>query len=500
MTTAVSPKEMIVELEGVQKRMQELAAKAKEGTFAAEDRKSFDGLHTRAEEIQAEIKTAQEDQARIADMKGLDEFLNSPQYKVRHGIDGTGGHEAGDKKALMRAGWEVKNGIVCAPVSYKGQMVEMYPESVLFGDIPTDDPDSAQYFKATRASFQPEYRAAFIKWMKVSAKSGVSEAIAWSKMSGAEQKALSEGTDTAGGFLVPPDAQSEILARKRDRAIMRTMGGMQITTSRDLVSWPRLQAKTTEGSIYSDGFVGDWAGETPAFTDVDAAFGQMQIAIKKVRAVTKLANDFISDAITNPLTLLSVNGAANMALTEDKGFIVGTGAPLQPTGITVGTAAGNQTNTAGTTANTISNTIAAPLVSPAALINLVYSLPPQYWPNAKMLLAPLTERNIRKLVDAQGRFLFLPYTGGSFASTPGQRDIEGYPVGLSQFMPADGVSGNINIAFGDFSSYIIADRAQISVVILRERFADTDQTGIILWGRVGGALWNDDGMRFGLAG
>jgi predicted phage gp36 major capsid-like protein len=34
--------------------------------------------------------------------------------------------------------------------------------------------------------------------------------------------------------------------------------------------------------------------------------------------------------------------------------------------------------------------------------------------------------------------------------------------------------------------------------VLRERFADTDQTGIIIWERAGGAVWNLDAGRIGI--
>jgi HK97 family phage major capsid protein len=34
--------------------------------------------------------------------------------------------------------------------------------------------------------------------------------------------------------------------------------------------------------------------------------------------------------------------------------------------------------------------------------------------------------------------------------------------------------------------------------VLRERFADTDQIGLILFARVGGALWNVDAVRVGV--
>ncbi len=53
------------------------------------------------------------------------------------------------------------------------------------------------------------------------------------------------------------------------------------------------------------------------------------------------------------------------------------------------------------------------------------------------------------------------------------------------------------LIIGDFQNYIIGQRTQITSLILRERFADTDQVGIILFERVGGGAYNTDAFRIG---
>jgi HK97 family phage major capsid protein len=324
--------------------------------------------------------------------------------------------------------------------------------------------------------------------------------MAFSQLSAAEQKALSEGSDTAGGFLVPPDTQAEMLVRLAQMSVMRRLA-RTVTTSRDKVVFPRVQAASATaggvsaggGSIFSSGFVGGWVGETPAFSDTDPAFGTFEVSIKKVRCATKLSNDWLADAVSNPLAFLAQNGAENMALVEDKGFIDGDGAALQPLGILNGGAA--TVDVEGTTSNTISNTSADP-GSATKLINLAYTLPSQYAERGQWLFRRAIEGDIRTLVDGNNRYMWPELAGSGFAGTP--RTLLSYPVNNSEFMPNDGTDANKVAIFGDFSAYIIGQRAQISTVILRERFADTDQTGIILFGRVGGALWNEDAIRYGV--
>jgi HK97 family phage major capsid protein len=130
------------------------------------------------------------------------------------------------------------------------------------------------------------------------------------------------------------------------------------------------------------------------------------------------------------------------------------------------------------------------------IIDVEYALPSQYTANAKWLMRRSIEGKVRKLVDASGRFIWPGVLGSGFAMPV--KEIDGYPVINSEFMPTDLTDANKVILFGDFSGYIIAERAQITSTILRERFADTDQTGIILFERVGGAVWNPDSFRVGI--
>lgn len=476
-------KTMIVDLERLNVQYKAIAEEFSGKEVPAEKRAEQERIYGEAkglsEKIAAEQKTADQYKA----MAEVDAFLNKPQYRVPRAFNA----DAEGRKTLLATGWEIKNGIVLAPTSTT-VMQEMFTEEVLFGAIPDDDADAAGYFRATRATFQPDYRATYVKYLKLAAKLR-DPVMAFTQLTGVEQKALSEGTDTAGGFLVPPDTQAELLVRVAQQAVIRRYARVQVT-SRDVLKWPRVQPHGSSGSIYSSGFVGSWAGETPAFSDVDPAFGTFDIAIKKLRVATKLSNDFIADAIVNVLAFLAVNGAENMALTEDKGFIDGNGAALEPKGILNSGAA--TVDVEGSTANTITNTTTAAGSAPK-LIDLAYALPSQYLTGARWLMSRAIEGKVRKLIDAQGRYHW-PASG--FGVTP--RDLLGYPVENSEWMPNDGTDANKVLVFGNLGQYIIAQRAQISTVVLRERFADTDQTGIIIFERVGGDLWNTDAIRIGV--
>ncbi len=444
-------------------------------------------LHERGLKLKQVIEEEQQ-KSRDRDFALLNKYATDPNYKVPRAVN----DDDDTKKLLMNKGWEIKDGIIHRETSLGSH--PMYPENVLFGPIP-DDPVAHQFYKQTRAAMQPEYRDAYLKYLALVA-IHKEPAFALQKLTDAEQKALSEGTDTAGGFLVPPDIQSEIFVRTAQQSVMRRLCRV-VNTSRDRVVWPRVEPHSTSGSIYSSAFVGSFVGETPTQSDTDPQFGTLEIAIRKIRVATKMSNDFIADSVANIPAFLAQDGATNMALVEDNGFLNGQGLgnpALEPSGL-LNDSGVSTIDVEGSTSNTISNTTSNTGSAPK-IIDVAYGVPSQYVRDATWLFRRATEGKIRKLVDGSGRFLWPPMIASGFANVV--RELLGSPVENSDFVPADGTDTNKVIVFGNFSAYIIAQRAQITSTILRERYADTDQTGIILWERAGGGLSNPDAFRFGV--
>jgi HK97 family phage major capsid protein len=509
----VDVKTLVAELEKTNADAKAILEQHKNG-LTPEKAAEVDRMIGRCEELKGLIGEARKADERKAALERSSDFLDNPVYRVPRAIEGGAADETEERKALLRAGWDFKGGLVWAPHSQMGQrivlatgevkqlgLIPMFPEEVLFGALPDDNPDLRRYYEVTRAAFKPSYRKTYEKLIRLSARTpgGMSPI---SFMTAEEQKALSEGLDQSGGFLVPPDVQAEVLARTAQIAVFRRNARVQ-TTGRDVLKWPTVQAAAATtggvaaggGSIFSSGFVGTWVGETPSQSDTDPAFGEFDIPIRKLRVMTKLGNDFISDSAVNVLAFLSQNGGENMALVEDNGFFNGIGG-LQPIGVLSSGALPAGTDVEGSTANTISNTTGATGSAPK-IIDLCYALPPQYLNGAVWYMRRAIEGKVRKLVDAQARYLWPAYSGSAYAATP--RELMGYPVENSDFMPNDGTDANKVLLFGNLANgYIIGQRAQITSTVLRERYADTDQTGIILWERVGGDVWNGDALRVGI--
>jgi HK97 family phage major capsid protein len=259
-------------------------------------------------------------------------------------------------------------------------------------------------------------------------------------------------------------------------------------------------------NIYTDDFVAAWVGETPSQASIDVEFELFEISVKKLRAFTLLSNDLIADSVGALISELSGRGGRALGLKEDEGFIAGAGTTLEPSGIlshplalTLVSSNGMAYDVEGTTANTISNTTTDAGSAPK-IKQLVYRLPSQYAGNARWLMRRTVQGAVAGLVDNAGRPFWNSYLESGFGRPA--MVIEGFPVENSEFVGADGsVStgpATIPLIFGDFSEYTIVERQQLSVRVLQERFGDTDQTGLFLWSRVGGGLWNYDAIRTGI--
>ncbi len=113
------------------------------------------------------------------------------------------------------------------------------------------------------------------------------------------------------------------------------------------------------------------------------------------------------------------------------------------------------------------------------IINLVYALSADYRANASFVMNSKTAGAVRKMKDADGRFL---WSDGLAAAEPAR--LMGYPVLICEDMP-DIAANAFAIAFGDFASgYTIAERPDLRV--LRDPFSAKPHVLFYASKRVGG--------------
>jgi HK97 family phage major capsid protein len=294
-----------------------------------------------------------------------------------------------------------------------------------------------------------------------------------------DRKTLTEGTDSAGGFTVPEDYQTEVIKKMAAATVIRALARVQ-QTGRDILSWPRITYATN--NIYTSGVRLTWTGEAPATASVhrvtDPVFGVIKIPVHTAMASMPMSNDLLEDSAFDMFGMSSDLFGEAFALGEDDVFINGTGI-AQPLGLLNSP---GSTDRIGTAASGTTSSLTAD-----GLISLFYAVPAQYRLNAAFVMNSATMAVVEKLKDLSLRYLVQSMVNGSLASAQFEV-IKGKRVLCDEFMP-DVAASAYPIVFGDFKGYIIADRVGLSLQRLTDSaYSELNLTGLLARKRVGGQL------------
>lgn len=320
---------------------------------------------------------------------------------------------------------------------------------------------------------QPAYKEAWFKYVSVG----------WAAMTGSEQKTLQEGSDSAGGFLVPEDVLNRVIMRQPTPT--RVAGRVtSLNTSRDALTMPKVNYSTDD--LYSTGIRVTWTGEVPSSSTVhrvtDPVFGSVRIPVYTAMLSEPVTNDLIEDSAVALEPWLEARFNETIDLLFDNMVLNGAGVG-QPSGILVNPNAANNPATV--------NTGDASALTGDGLIDLTEAVPEQYDENSVLVFNKTnTGKAIRKLKDGDGRPL-VSYGAGDFGLASGRyKEVNGYPYIWSGFMPNVGAN-TYPIIFGDLRGYYLVRRVGFSIQVLRELYAETNQ--ILLLGRIrfGGLVAED---------
>ena len=270
--------------------------------------------------------------------------------------------------------------------------------------------------------------------------------------------ALQEGTDSEGGYLVPDEFERTLVEALEEENVFRTLAHVIRTSSGDR----KIPVVASKGSA-------SWVDEEGAYQESDDAFSQVSIGAYKLGTMIKVSEELLADSVFDLEAYISKEFARRIGAREEESFFNGDGKPL---GI-LAAAGGAEV---GVTA------ASATAITADEVIDLFYSLKAPYRKNAVWVLNDATVKQIRKLKDTTGQYLWQP---SLVAGTPDT--ILGRPVKTSAFMPT-AAAGAKTIAFGDFKYYWIADRQGRTFKKLSELYAANGQVGFMGTQRVDGKL------------
>ncbi len=273
------------------------------------------------------------------------------------------------------------------------------------------------------------------------------------------QNALSIGTDSEGGYLVPDEYEKKLVEALEDEVFFRSLATVIKTSSGDR----KIPIVTSKGEAA-------WIDEGGQFPESDDSFGQTSIGAHKLATMIKVSDELLNDSVFNIEQYISKEFGRRIGTKEEEAFFIGDGTG-KPIGIFNKTGGAETGVTAASTGITFDD-----------VMDLYYSLRAPYRNKATWILNDSTVKAIRKLKDGNGNYIWQP------SVREGEPDrILNRPYRTSIYVP-ELAAGNRVMAFGDYSYYWIADRQGRSFKRLNELFATTGQVGFLTSERVDGKL------------
>jgi HK97 family phage major capsid protein len=313
----------------------------------------------------------------------------------------------------------------------------------------------------TRGQDDPEkveYRSAFYKFLSVGGdlselSSEERSVLRAGVQKGAEFRAQTAGTNTAGGYTVPTELANMIIKSMKAwgpmydpgiTAEMNTSGGNPITI-------PTVDDTAVTAGAHT---------EATALTDdggKDVTFGQKTLnAYAYDTEFVKWSWELAQDSIFNMESLLGELLGERLGRIANSQLTTGTGSSA-PNGIVTASSLG-KTAASGTA------------ITYDEIIDLVHSIDPAYRtaPKVRFMFNDSTLAVLRKLKDAENRYIWT--AGDVQKGVPGS--ILGYGYSINQAMdsiPTTAAAKKVML-FGDFGKYFVRKVGGPVIGVMRERF------------------------------
>lgn len=283
-------------------------------------------------------------------------------------------------------------------------------------------------------------------------------------------KAMTEGTNTAGGYLVLPEILSELITVREQAAILRPLfSSMNVNTN-------SIQITSSTGAMTAE-----WVAELGTKPTGDLTFGQVTASVFTAAGLGVVSNQLLADASPSIDSLVTADIAKRLATLEEVAFIDGNGSG-KPTGIL---------NTSGVNSTTITSTTIPDLLD--AIVGGITDIQTNYQGNpTHIVMHPRTWARIMKARESSAPSTYL-IGGGSTAFGRRANDplpageLFGYPVILTKNIPTNKGTGTneSRVIIGVFNEGLILDRQGITVDQSPHVYFSTNQTVFRVEQRVG---------------
>ena len=321
-----------------------------------------------------------------------------------------------------------------------------------------------------RSAAALEHKAAFESYVRAGEASG---------LRALESKAMTIGSNPDGGYLVPPEIETEIGQRLTAISPIRGIAGVR-EVSANVYKKPFMTAGPAVG----------WVGETDARTQTTSpTLDELSFPAMELYAMPAATATLLDDAAVNIDQWLAAEIETSFAEQEGTAFVTGDGSN-KPTGFLAYTTVANASwswGNLGYIATGAAGDFAASNPSDN-LVDLIYAVKAGYRQNGTFVMNRKTQATVRKFKDTTGAYLWQPP-----AQAGGRASLMTFPVVEAEDMP-DVAANSLSVAFGDFRrGYLIVDRAGVRV--LRDPFTAKPYVLFYTTKRVGGGVQDFEAIK-----
>lgn len=252
-------------------------------------------------------------------------------------------------------------------------------------------------------------------------------------------------TDSTNANTLIKEQVAEFLVQPLERASVILNAGATVFNSSEPLRIPTI----------TEGVSPEWVGENELIPEDEVTTGEIALMPtnrKSIKVITRVSNELIRMATLSVSSVLEQRIVSDVRTKLDDALLSGDGADNSITGLL---------NQPGVT------TGAFDASDPDSIIDAIGSLNAlEVTPN-RIIVSGADFTSLRKLKDSSGRYLLTPdITAGAVGS------LFGTPVSVTNKLDAG------TAIVGDMSAVAVVRDIDPRVDILRERYADYDQTGI----------------------
>lgn len=290
-------------------------------------------------------------------------------------------------------------------------------------------------------------------------------------------KGMTEGTDSAGGFLVPEEFHNEVVRLAKDYGLVAKFA-TRFPMGSDTLNLP---AESTSVSVY-------WPGEATAGTASQPVLANAQLAAKTLVGITVTSNEFLADSKVDVTKYLMGIFAEAFAGEIDNQAFNGTGSPftgiLSDANVNIITMASGQDTFAETKLTDLRDLISN--VTKSCLPTSAFYMHPLTWGTIQKI-----QENSQTIAAIQQQPLSIGYGADGVGMLKPDGILWGYPVYTSDKIVSTTAVSTKFIAFGSLSKGLFwGDREQSTMKISQDgtvnsvSLFETNQSAVRLTQRV----------------